>query len=208
MRKEKARDFCIWFLKRNLVLIISLAILVGECLIVRAIAYHNAYKDAEAKYKAYYDEQIADYVSEWEKAHAETEDEILQAQIDADVYILERVGMGVLNTYDRAELEDAGTQMQTCINRVLSGGEFQRITSIAEAVAVPGAWTGFDMSAIPTEEVHELAVKLVTALHKKLPMPCSAKFLWTEWDYSENELVSRDKYMIDSSCHYWRYSAR
>lgn len=208
MLKEKARNFCIRFLKRHLVLIISLAVLFSEGVIVRVIAYHNAYADAAKKYEAEYDQKVADYVSEWEKAHAETEDEILQAQIDADVYILERVGMGVLNTYDRAELNDAGTQMQTCINRVLSGGEFQRIQSIQDAVAVSGAWTGFDMGASVTEEVHELAVKMVTAYHNKQPMPCSAKFLWTEWDYSENELVARDKYMIDSSCHYWRYSVK
>lgn len=208
MRKENARDFCIRFLKRHLVLFVSLAILFGEGVIVRVIAYHNAYADAEKKYSAEYDQRIADYVSEWERDHAETEDELLQVQIDADTFILERVGMGVLLTYDRADLNDAGTQMQTCINRVLSGGEFQRIQSIQEAVAVPGAWTGFDMRASVTEDVHELALKMVTALHKGEPMPCSSKFLWTEWDYSENELVSRDKYMIDSSCHYWRYDQK
>lgn len=208
MLKEKARDFCIRFMKRHLVLIVSLAVLFSEGVIVRVIAYHNAYADAAKKYEAEYDQKVADYVSEWERDHAETEDELLQAQIDADTFILERVGMGVLLTYDRADLNDAGTQMQTCIDRVLSGGEFQRIRSIQDAVAVPGAWTGFDMGASVTEDVHELALKMATALHKGEPMPCSAKFLWTEWDYSENELVARDKYMIDSSCHYWRYSVK
>ena len=209
MRKENARDFCIRFIRRHLVLVISLAILFGEGVIVRAIAYHNAYQDAEKKYEAEADQKIADYVTEWEQAHAETEDEKLQAEIDADTYILERVGMGVLLTYDRADLNDAGTQMQTVINRVLAGGEFQRIQSIADAVAIPGAWTGFDMGlrgADITEDVHELALKMATALHKELPMPCPSKYLWTEWDYTEREMVARDKYNSDSSTHVWRYN--
>lgn len=211
MRKEKARDFCIRFLRRHLILLISVAVLLSEGWIVRAIAYHNAYRDAEKKYEAEADQRVADYVTEWEQAHAETEDEKLQAEIDADAYILERVGMGVLLTYDRADLYDAGTQMQTLINRVLSGGEFQRIQSIRDAVADPKAWTGFDMGlrgAEITVEVHELAVKMSTALHQEQPMPCSAKFLWTEWDYTEGELVARDKYHSDSTTHVWRYSER
>ena len=206
--KEKARNFCIRFLRRHLILIIAVAVLVVEGVIVRAIAYHNAYQIAAEEYAAEYDARIADYVSEWERDHAQTEDELLQAQIDADTYILERVGMGVLLTYDRADLNDAGTQMQTLINRVLSGGEFQRIGSIQEAVAVSGAWTGFDMRASVTEDVHELALKIATAYHPGEPMPCSSKYLWTEWDYSENALVARDRYMIDSGTHYWRYSAK
>lgn len=210
MRKEKARVFLMKFLRRHLILIISLAILFGEGVIVRAIAYHNAYQDAEKKYEAKYNQDVSDFMEQWENDHAETEDEKLQAEIDADTYILERVGMGVLLTYDRADLNDAGTQMQIVINRVLAGGEFQRIQSIAQAVAVPGAWTGFDMGlrgADIIEDVHELALKMATALHKELPMPCSSKFLWTEWDYTEREMVARDKYNSDSSTHVWRYGA-
>ena len=206
MRKEKARVFLMKFLRRHLILIISLAVLFSEGVIVRAIAYKNAYTDAEKKYEDRYNQRIADYIQEWERDHAETEDEILQAKIEADTFILERVGMGVLLIYERADLNDAGTQMQTCINRVLSGGEFQRIQSIQDAIAVPGAWIGFDMSASVTEDVHNLAFQMVTALHKKLPMPCSAKFLWTEWDYTEREIVARDKYHSDSSTHVWRYN--
>lgn len=205
MRKEKARIFARRFLQRHGILLAAVCVLVFEGLIVRAIAYHNAYMDAKQKYEDEYNVRVSEYVAEWEREHAQTEDEIEQAQIDADVYILERVGMGVLLTYDRADLGDAGTQMQTCINRVLSGGEFQRIQSIQDAVGVSGAWTGFDMGASVTEDVHELAVKMVTALHKGEPMPVSARYLWTEWDYVEQELVSRDRYMIDSGTHYWRY---
>ena len=208
MRKEKARVFLMKFLRQHLILIISLAVLFSEGVIVRAIAYRNAYQDAEKKYDAEFDQRIADYIQEWERDHAETEDEILQAKIEADTFILERIGYGVILTYEGADLNDAGTQMQTCVNRVLSGGEFERIRSIQDAVAVPGTWTGFDMSVTVTEDVHELALQMVTALHKKQPMPCSAKFLWTEWDYTERELVARDKYHSDSGVHVWRYSGK
>lgn len=208
MLKEKAMIFLRRFVRRYAVLLVALAVLFGEGVLVRVIAYHNAYRYAGAVYAAQYDERIAYFISEWEREHAETEDEILQAQIDADTYILERVGMGVLLTYDRADIDDAGTQMQTCINRVLSGGEFQKVQSIQDAVAVSGTWTGFDMGVSVTEDVHQLAAQMAAALHKGEPMPASAKYLWTEWDYSEGELVARDKYMIDSSCHYWRYSQR
>ena len=206
--KEKARVFCLRFLRRHLILIIAIAVLVIEGLIVHAIAYRNGRSVAREEYAALYEERIQAYIAEQEAAKIKPDEVLLQEKIDADTYILERVGMGVLLTYDRADLNDAGTQMQTCVNRVLSGGEFQRIGSIQEAVAVSGAWTGFDMRASVTEDVHELALKIATAYHKGEPMPCSSKYLWTEWDYTENALVARDKYMIDSSCHYWRYSVK
>lgn len=192
------------FVKRYGILILSLAFLAAWTWATCTITAHNTRIATEKRLAVEYAEQLDAYAEEWERSHAASLGEQMQAEIEADAAILERVGMGVLNVYGKARLMDAGTQMQVAINRVLAGGEFAAATSIADAAAVPGAWIGYDANGSVTEDVHALALKLSAAFHKGEPMPCSSRYLWTEWD--DGELVARDRYMIDSSCHFWRMS--
>ena len=192
------------FIKRYGILVLLLVFLAAWTWATCTIAAHNARVDTEARLAEEYEARLAAYVTEWEQSHAASLDEQMQTQIEADAAILERVGMGVLNVYDKARLTDAGTQMQIVINRVLAGGEFASVKSIADAAQASGAWIGYDPNGSVTEDVHTLALQMAAAYHRGEPMPCSSRYLWTEWDATDSELVARDQYMIDPSCHFWR----
>lgn len=192
------------FVKRYGILILALVFLAAWTLATCTITVYNTRSATEKRLTGEYAEQLAAYAEEWERSHAASLSEQMQAEIEADAAILEHIGMGVLSTYEKARLTDAGTQMQIALNRVLAGGEFANVKSVSDAAAVPGAWTGYDPGGSVTEDVHALAMRMAAAYHKGEPMPCSSRYLWTEW--SDGEMVARDKYMIDSSCHFWRMS--
>ena len=105
-----------------------------------------------------------------------------------------------MNTYKKADLDDARKLMLCVVCRVHSSGEsgeFIKIKSIEDAAKQPDQWFGFKEDLIYEKDVEKIALEISEIFHRKDAMPCPVDMCYAGWN--GDEIVLRNHYIDNSS---------
>lgn len=197
------------FLRRYGVAIVAAVTLVlytvSVYLIVSTIVRHNTTvivteqvtAELRASFQQYLDEQEA----EANRARFLSGEASRQAAISTDAVLLAKLGQGVMNTYQGADLDDAKKVMLCAVCRAYSGGEFAKIKCIADAVNQPDQWWGYDESMSYTEDLYNVGLEVAGIYHNGSAMPCASDLVYAGWNGTE--IVLRNQWEANASARYY-----
>ena len=170
--------------------LIALALILYTVLIARA-AQAKAAKSFES-WKASY---VTEYLAMEDAKAAGAPVDPYEATLRAESEDLARVLYGVKDN----STDDLRTLCWCVFNRVDSA-EFG--DSVAEVVAQPKQWMGYDESNPVLESLYKLAREELLRWREGAVRPCGTDYVYMQW--SPSEIVLRNTWTNSSSTRYWR----